>query len=107
MRLGQDRAVTTERFFHVTSSLNRESIGENGLDWDRMGDAWGIAGSRAPEQAGSFVCEDDGQVEWFVRMNNTGGPVDVWAVSGVDRVELHESPEGYHSRAGSARQMSS
>jgi hypothetical protein len=27
-------------------------------------------------------------------MNNTGGPVDLWAVEGLDRSELVESPEG-------------
>lgn len=86
--------MTDKRYFHVTSSLNRESIRDNGLDWDRMGDARGIAGSRSPEQAGCFVCEDD-QIEWFVLMNNTGGPVDVWEVTGVDRDELQESPEGF------------
>jgi hypothetical protein len=28
-------------------------------------------------------------------MNNTGGTVDVWAVSGIDKAALVESPEGY------------
>jgi hypothetical protein len=28
-------------------------------------------------------------------MNNTGGLVDLWAVEGIDRSELVESPEGY------------
>ena len=44
------------RLFHVTSSLNRESIQAHGLDWRRMGAARGIAGSSAPEQAGCFLC---------------------------------------------------
>ncbi|MEK6274325.1 MAG: hypothetical protein AABM30_03210 [Actinomycetota bacterium] len=55
----------------------------------------GIAGSLEPEQQGSFLCRDDWEVEWFVRMNHTGGPVDVWAVDGIDETELVESPEGY------------
>ncbi|WP_197037714.1 MULTISPECIES: hypothetical protein [Actinomycetes] len=29
-------------------------------------------------------------------MNNTGGPVDVWEVSGVDADTLVESPQGYY-----------
>lgn len=81
--------------FHVTSSRNRGSIATHGLDWTRMAEASGIAGSREPEQEGCFVCRDEHEAEWFVRLNNTRGPVDVWAVGGVDLGELIESPEGY------------
>jgi len=66
-----------DRLFHVTSSRNRESIRTYGLDWTRMADARGIAGSRAPEQEGCFVCLGEFEMEWFVDMNNTGGTVDV------------------------------
>jgi hypothetical protein len=55
----------------------------------------GIAGSSAPEQAGVFLCFDEEEADWFVRMNGTGGPVDVWAVGGIKASELVESPEGY------------
>jgi hypothetical protein len=83
------------RLFHVTSSLNRESIQAHGLDWRRMGAARGIAGSSAPEQAGCFLCLNEFEMEWFVKtINTTGGPVDVWAVDGVDEKDLVESPEG-------------
>ena len=34
--------------------------------------------------------------EWFLKMNNTGGPVDVWEVSGVTPEELVESPNGHY-----------
>jgi hypothetical protein len=81
--------------FHVTFSNNRESIRSNGLDWRLMGASRGIAGSDTPEQEGCFMCLDEGEVEWFVNMNNTGGPVDVWAVEGVDEEDLIESPEGH------------
>lgn len=81
--------------FHVSSSANRDSIQVHGLDWRLMGAARGIAGSRGPEQPGAFLCESEDEVEWFVRMNNTGGPVDVWAVDGIDEDDLVESPEGY------------
>ena len=84
-----------QRCFHVTSSRNRMSINAYGLDWTRMGDAPGIAGSVHPEQAGCFVCLTEWEVDWFVAMNNTGGPVDVWAVDGVSEEELVESPEGH------------
>jgi hypothetical protein len=83
------------RLYHVTSSRNRESIETHGLDWTRMGAARGIAGSRRPEQDGCFLCLDDHEVDWFVRMNNTGGTVDVWAVDGIDGADLIESPEGH------------
>lgn len=39
-------------------------------------------------------------MDWFVRMNNTGDPVDVWAVDGLNEGDLVESPEG-HSYVGS------
>jgi len=84
-----------KRFFHVSSSANRESILAHGLDWQRMS-ARGIAGSVRPEQLGCFLCRDEWEVDWFVDMNNTGGPVDVWGVDGVDESELVESPEGHY-----------
>jgi len=61
-----------------------------------MSAARGIAGSQRPEQEGCFLCLDSGEVEWFVRMNNTGGPVDVWVVDGIEEGSLVESPEGHY-----------
>ena len=81
--------------YHVTSVRNRGSIEVHGLDWRRMGDAPGIAGSPWPEQEGCFLAADDWLTDYFVEMNNTGGPVDVWAVDGVDEADLAVSPEGY------------
>ena len=81
--------------YHVTSVQNRGSIEAHGLDWTRMGFAPGIAGSPHPEQEGCFLATDDWTADYFVEMNNTGGPVDVWAVNGVDDAELVTSPEGY------------
>ena len=60
-----------------------------------MGAAPGIAGSRAPEQEGCFIAVGQFELDWFVRMNNTGGAVDVWEVSDVDPADLTESPEGF------------
>jgi len=65
-----------------------------------MRDAPGIAGSHGAEQDGCFLCRDEWEVDWFVRMNNTGGAVDVWAVNDVDEKELVESPEGHFYLAG-------
>lgn len=83
------------RMFHVTSARNRTSIEAHGLDWARMGGAPGIAGSRAPEVEGVFLCPDRNTVEWFLRLNNTGGPVDVWEITGVRESELLDDPGGY------------
>ncbi|MGV9946983.1 hypothetical protein [Rhodococcus aetherivorans] len=80
--------------YHVTSTLNRTSIARYGLDWNRMGAARGIAGSLRPEQPGCFLCASEWERDWFVRMNNTDGPVDVWEVHGVEAEDLIESPEG-------------
>lgn len=80
--------------FHVSSVLNRASIAEHGLDWSRMGAAPGIAGSRAPEQEGCFL-GNEWEADFFIRINNTGGPVDLWQVDGVADDDLVESPEGF------------
>jgi hypothetical protein len=60
-----------------------------------MGAARGIAGSTQPEQEGCFLAPDEWTTDYFVRMNNTGGPVDVWAVDGINDAELVTSQEGY------------
>ncbi len=60
-----------------------------------MGAARGIAGSREPEVEGVFLCLHPEEADWFVRLNNTGGPVDVWAVDGVDPGQLRVAPEGH------------
>lgn len=81
--------------FHVSSSLNRASITEHGLDWSRMGVGPGIAGSRTPEVAGVYLCLDEFEADWFVRLNNTGGPVDVWRIDGVDETRLIDNGSGH------------
>jgi hypothetical protein len=83
------------RLFHVTSVLNRESIMAHGLDWTLMGAALGIAGSSRPEEDGVFLCLGEFDVGFFVRMNNTGGPVDVWAVDGIDEEQLITTDNGF------------
>jgi len=81
--------------FHVSSRRNRESIAENGLDWRLMSDAPGIAGSSSPEVAGVFLCVDRFEADYFVRVNNTGGPVDVWQIDGIKLEELLDAGSGY------------
>jgi hypothetical protein len=74
--------------FHVSSAANRESIRSHGLDWTRMGAARGIAGSMTPEENGVFLCRDEFEARFFTDLNNTGGPVDVWVVTGVEESGL-------------------
>ena len=81
--------------FHVSSRRNRDSITANGLDWRLMSDAPGIAGSSSPEVAGVFLCVDRHEADHFVRLNNTGGPVDVWQVDGIEVDELIDAGSGY------------
>lgn len=81
--------------FRVTSALNRDSILAHGLDWTRMGAAPGIAGSLTPEEEGVFLCRDEFEADFFVRINNSGGPVDVWAVAGIKEDELITAGYGF------------
>jgi hypothetical protein len=74
--------------------------GESGIDpvvrpgLDQDGRPPGIAGSTAPEADGVFLCEEF-QVGFFVRMNNTGGPVDVWEVSGAFEDQMIDNGSGF------------
>ena len=83
------------RMFHVSSAANRASIREHGLDWTRMQAARGIAGSRRPEADGIFLCADEHEAQYFVRLNNTGTAVDVWQVEGIDERALLPNGSGY------------
>lgn len=83
------------RFFHVSSVQNRDSIRAHGLDWTRMGAAPGIAGSPVPEDDGVYVTRTEFDAGFFVRMNNTGGPVDLWAIDGIDETRLITSGNGF------------
>jgi hypothetical protein len=84
-------------YFHVSSTLNRTSIDQYGLDWTRMGPAPGIAGSEYPEVAGCYIALDENQACWFVDdINHTGGLVDVWEVSGLSTTELVHNGSGLY-----------
>jgi hypothetical protein len=83
------------RFLHVTSVSNRASITEHGLDWSRMSEARGIAGGVKPEEEGCFVCRDRWEAGFFVDMNNTGGPVDIWAIDGIEERDLIDGGSGF------------
>ena len=81
--------------FHVTSVRNRRSIETHGLDWSHMSDVPGIAGSRRPEIDGVFLVDDPGMAQFFVQINTTGGPVDIWAVDDVDPADLVDAGSGF------------
>ena len=83
------------RLFHVSSVKNRDSIMEYGLDWSRMSASSGIAGSRHPEEEGCFMCLTRDDCDFFIYINNTGGRVDVWAVDGIDELELTVTGQGF------------
>lgn len=87
--------ASVNRMFHVSSARNRESIQARGLDWTRMSGTRGIAGSRQPEVEGIFLSPDHFTAQFFVRINNTGGPVDIWAVDDVDPNDLIDSGNGF------------
>ena len=73
--------------------LNRDSIMAHGLDWTRMGAAPGIAASEAPKEDGVFLCLHES--DFFLHINNTGGPVDVWAVNDIDKRQLITTGSGF------------
>ena len=61
-----------------------------------MGAAPGIAGSRRPEAEGVFLCRGEEEAEFFLQhINNTGGPVDLWSVDGVDGAMLLDNGNGF------------
>jgi hypothetical protein len=60
-----------------------------------MGAAPGIAGSSRPEADGIFLCDSEFTVEFFLQINNTGGPVDVWQVDGVDAEQMLDNGSGF------------
>jgi hypothetical protein len=70
--------------WHVSPSVNRESIERHGLDWRRMGATGGIARGTTskdprPEMEGVFLCESLASVDFFVGFGSHPA-VDVWEV---------------------------
>jgi hypothetical protein len=79
--------------FHVTSSLNRESIRSHGLDWTRMRDVPGVAGATWPEAPVVFLARDVDETEWFVAMSRRNHrSVDVWEVTLPETFDVHDDP---------------
>ena len=82
--------------FHVSSTRNRESIREHGLDWTRMLDQPGIAGSPHAEGARVFLARDIDEAEWFVSMSRSHHEsVDIWEATLPDAIDVwREAPPG-------------
>jgi hypothetical protein len=94
-------AVGIGTLAHATASANRESILRWGLDWKRMGDARGIAGSGQPELEAVFLDHVDG-IEFFTRMSRQ--PCDVWEVDVTGLwIEIHEDWLIHRSPIASSR----
>jgi len=74
--------------YHVTSSLNRASIGVHGLDWQQAPAEQGIAGSHGHEQDGIFLARDLDEVDWFVSMGRGRVHRDVRRDLGIDVCEV-------------------
>ena len=82
--------------WRVTSSVNRESILEHGLDWRRMAATGGVASGivcRGPEMEAVFLCEAVGDAEFFLSFE-THPRVDVWEVD-VTGLVLDPGPDGW------------
>jgi hypothetical protein len=77
--------------FHVTSTVNRESILTYGLDWQRMGNP-GIAGSTRPEFPGIFLCKSLDEVRFFVHISKVA--TDSWAAD-VSGMWIENGPSGW------------
>jgi hypothetical protein len=74
--------------FHVSSTRNRESILQHGLDWARMLDQPGIAGSPVAEGACVFLARDIDEAEWFVSLSRSHHKsVDIWEATLPDEID--------------------
>jgi hypothetical protein len=83
--------------WHVSPSLNRDSIARHGLDWRRMSATSGIASSGQadprPEAEAVFLCDHLGDVEFFIGFESHP-LVDVWEVDATG-LELQPGPHGW------------
>jgi hypothetical protein len=77
--------------FHVTSTRNRRSILQHGLDWRRMAAQPGIAGSPTAEGPCVFLADDMEMAEWFVSISRSHHTaVDIWEVTLPDNLDLKD-----------------
>lgn len=75
--------------YHVTSTRNRESIRRHGLDWTRMLDQPGIAGSPVAEGACVFLSRDLDEADFFVTISRSHHEsVDIWEATLPEDIDL-------------------
>jgi hypothetical protein len=82
--------------YHVSSTLNRDSIAAHGLDWRLMRDAKGLAGSDRRERPCVFLARNLDEAEWFVTLSRNNHPsVDIWEITLLHDLDLEgELPAG-------------
>jgi hypothetical protein len=80
-------------YYHITSSLNRASIEQHGLDPTRMGNVPGIAGAGVPEVDGVFLAFDLWEVRAYANFRVHQEMLDIWRINDLD-AELRETPNG-------------
>jgi hypothetical protein len=81
--------------------VNRASIEQHGLDWNRMGKVGGIAAGAGspsgwihrPEADAVFLCGSLEEAEWFAQVGEHP-LVDMWQVD-VRGLELEDAPDGW------------
>jgi hypothetical protein len=82
--------------WHVTSSVNRQSILEYGLDWRRMAAVGGVASGviyQGPEMDAVFLLEAPDQADFFIGFG-THPRFDVWQVD-VTGLVIEPGPDGW------------
>ena len=84
--------IGSGEMYHVTACGNRESIRRHGLDWTRMGEFTGIAGSPVPEMAGIFLDDSEDGSFWHQMSRH---PTDIWEVD-VRGYWIEDGPSGWH-----------
>jgi hypothetical protein len=87
------RLKRTRPLYHVSASVNRESIMAHGLDSARMGAASGIAGSPSAEAEGAFLARDLSEAHWFASFR-AARLVDIWSVD-VSGLRVEVNRDGY------------
>lgn len=91
-----ERLRHVERAWHVSPSLNRESIRRHGLAWSLMGATGGIATGpvfRGPEMEAVFLCASREEADFFVGFGSHPH-VDVWRID-VSGLALQPGPDGW------------
>src|SRR5450759_365081 len=80
--------------FHVTSTLNRETILAHGLDWTRMGRP-GVSPEPGARGSGRVLVPGRIRGRLLRADEQHRRPVDVWSVTGIDEQHLISTGSGF------------